>query len=69
VENPLVTVNVPDTLVALVTYAHRLDFDHDDEPASGFLSRPMDGVLLPHQDLRVQWYLKSSVEQRRQNLA
>jgi hypothetical protein len=68
IENALTTVEVPSTLAAVVTYSHRLKFDNDAEPASGFISRSMEGVLLPHQDIRVQWYLASEIGKRKKEL-
>lgn len=65
ITDALVTVEAPPSLIASVTYAHRKKFDDSTPPESGFFVRPLNGVLLPHQDIRVHWYVKEDVERRK----
>ncbi|MGB7543798.1 MAG: hypothetical protein WBM28_17495, partial [Burkholderiales bacterium] len=50
IENPLVTLEVPDTLKARVVFSHRAKFYEESLPQSGSISRRLSGMLLPHQD-------------------
>ena len=52
-----VVVHVPDSLVASVTYAQRDKYDEDCPAESGVLVRSLNGVLLPHQNIIIHWYV------------
>lgn len=63
-----VTVDVPKALCATVTYSQREKFSDPTPAASGFLVKPLNGVLLPHQAVVVHWYPTDKVDQRKQEI-
>ena len=65
----IVTVDTPPSLIANVTFAQRNKFAENSPEESGIFIRTLNGVLLPHQDIRVYWYPKKDVEALRRELA
>jgi hypothetical protein len=67
IDRPLVTVDVPSTLVAFVAFSHRDNYSEEDY-TSGHISSRLERVLLPHQDIRICWHRRTDVDSRSRNL-
>lgn len=69
IEDPLVTVEVPESLRARVVYSNRAPTKMDEaKPDFGYLSVPMKGVLLPLQVIRVLWMTAKQLQERQATL-
>ena len=63
IDRPTVNIEVPASLVAFVTFAHRSNYS-ESEYQSGKFSKTLERVLLPHQEIRICWHVRSTVEKR-----
>lgn len=69
IDQPLVTLDIPDTLKARVIFSHRVKrSDVAPSPESGHFSRRLSGVLLPHTDIRIYWNPASEMDARAQTI-
>jgi hypothetical protein len=68
IENPVVILDVPATLMARVTFSNRFEAFIATATESGHISRRLDGVLLPYTDIRIYWYRTDGIEARRNAL-
>lgn len=66
--NARVTVEADPSLVANVVYSHRDKYAETISLTSGFFSRELKGVLMPHQDVKVYWYRHSDIERRQREI-
>lgn len=64
INQPLVTLDVPDTLKARVVFSHRAKTHEEPHLESGHISRRLPGVLLPFTDIRIYWNRASDIEAR-----
>jgi hypothetical protein len=62
VDRPLVTVEFPRSLHVTVSFAHR--HNYEDEPNAGYISKRLERVLLPFQDIQIVWHRNSDVQER-----
>ncbi len=64
-----VIVEAPTSLLVHVNYSNRGKYEKEQPLETGFISRPLKGILLPHQDIRIYWYFASAIERRRREIA
>jgi len=64
INEPLVTLDVPDTLRARVAFSHRAIVHEGPVLESGQISRRLAGVLLPYADIRIYWHSAKDIEAR-----
>jgi hypothetical protein len=69
IDNSLVTVDIPPSLVGRILYSHRTKYYWEGIPESGVIHSQLDGMLLPHQVIMVIWHLADSVEKRKAALS
>lgn len=62
IDRPLVSVEFPKTLHVTVSFSHR--GNTGDEPQTGFITKRLEQVLLPYQDLQIIWHRAEDVEKR-----
>jgi hypothetical protein len=55
---PTILVEAPDSLLVSATFSHRTRYRDEAPPESGVISHRLEGVLLPHQDIRIYWHRK-----------
>ncbi len=63
IDRPIVNVEVPPSLVAFVAFSHRDNFSEEDFK-TGHISKRLERILLPHQDIRICWHRKTNVDER-----
>lgn len=64
IDRPLVNLDVDPTIVASITFSHRTKYTEASPARSGHISTRLERMLLPHQDIRIQWNKKTDVQQR-----